>query len=90
MTTEDNKPLLEFPCDFIIKIFGAPSVAFDQMVLEIITKHYPDFAESSITKRPSKDGKYVAFSISVHVNSQEQLDNIYRDLTANPLVLMAL
>jgi uncharacterized protein len=90
MTTEDNKPLLEFPCDFIIKIFGVPSEAFDRNVLDIINKHYPDFAESSITRRPSKDGKYVAYSISVHVKSQEQLDNIYRDLTANPLVLMAL
>jgi uncharacterized protein len=89
-TPEDKKPLLEFPCDFVIKIFGVDSKEFNQDVIDIITKHYSDFADSAITRRPSKDGKYVAFSISVYVQSQEQLDNIYRDLTANPLVLMAL
>jgi putative lipoic acid-binding regulatory protein len=89
-TPEDSKPLIEFPCDFVIKIFGAESPDFEHKVIEILTTHYPDFADSSITRRPSKDGKYIAFSINVFVHSQEQLDNIYRDLTANPLVLMAL
>jgi putative lipoic acid-binding regulatory protein len=89
-TPDESKPLLTFPCDFVVKIFGAPSDEFENTVIAIITKHYPDFAGSSITRRPSKDGKYVAYSISVHVNSQEHLDNIYRDLTSNPLVLMAL
>jgi uncharacterized protein len=87
---EDKKSLMTFPCDFIIKVFGTPSEDFENHVIAAITKHYEDFADSSIVRRPSKDGKYVAYSITVHVNSQQQLDNIYRDLTENPLVLMAL
>jgi putative lipoic acid-binding regulatory protein len=89
-TPEDKKSLLEFPCDFVIKIFGVDSPEFDSGVIGILTNHFSDFADSAITRRPSKDGKYVAYSISLYVHSQEQLDNIYRDLTANPLVLMAL
>lgn len=87
---EEKKSIMTFPCDFVIKVFGVPSDDFENHVIAMISKHYADFAESSIVRRPSKDGKYVAYSINIHVNSQEQLDNIYRDLTANPLVLMAL
>ena len=44
----------------------------------------------SIRKRPSKDGKYLAFTITVNVDSKAALDEIYYDLTASPHVLMAI
>lgn len=88
MSNEES--LIKFPCDFTIKIFGMASDEFDAAVLMIIHKHVPQIADRAIQSRPSANGKYCALSITVHVNSKEQLDNIYLELTQSPHVLMAL
>jgi len=87
---DEKKGGLSFPCDFVIKVFGLESDEFTQTILALIQKHFPDVSESAIQNRPSKDGKYSALSITVHAQSQEQLDNTYRELSSNPAVLMAL
>ncbi len=87
---DEQKGGLAFPCEFVIKVFGQTSDEFEVTVLALIKKHLPNLAENAIQSRPSKDGKYSALSITVHVDSREQLDTIYRELTANPSVLMAL
>ncbi len=86
-----SKPsALIFPCDFVIKVFGAATDIFESQILTLIRGHCPDLHPSAVSSRPSKDGKYLALSITVHVESQQELDDIYRDLTASPYVLMAL
>ncbi|MHB1949046.1 MAG: YbeD family protein [Gammaproteobacteria bacterium] len=85
-----NEPLLTFPCEFIIKVFGVASNEFEAAVITIIREHIADIRADAFRTRPSKDGKYIAMTITINANSREQLDNIYRDLTKNPLVLMAL
>lgn len=90
MTENTKQSPLTFPCEFVIKIFGAASDSFESQVLDIIRKHCPDIHNSAVRNRPSKDGKYLALSITVPVDSQQELDAIYYDLTASPIVLMAL
>lgn len=90
MADDQNESLLKFPCDFPIKVFGLASDEFNAYVLGVIHKHIPDFSDQAFKSRPSENGKYRALSITVHVESKEQLDDIYKDLTASPLVLMAL
>jgi len=87
---EKDEPLLKFPCDFTLKIFGRGTDEFDAAVLMIIHKHAPNLSGRAIQSRPSENGKYRALSITVHVESQEQLDDIYRELSACPQVIMAL
>jgi len=85
-----DETLIHFPCEFAIKIFGVASDEFEVNVLTLIRKHFPDIKENAIQSRLSKDGKYLALTITVNANDREQLDTIYRDLTASPYVLMAL
>lgn len=85
-----NQSLLQFPCEFVIKAFGLASNEFETEVLTIIRHHVPDLREDALRTRASKDGKYLALTITCTVESREQIDNIYRELSANPLVLMAL
>lgn len=85
-----NQPILNFPCDFVIKAFGVASDEFEATVITIIRSHVSELREDAITTRPSKDGKYLAITIKAPIQSREQLDNIYRELSSNPLVLMAL
>jgi putative lipoic acid-binding regulatory protein len=89
--TNDSKPsALTFPCDFVIKVFGLTTDIFVSQIATIVREDQPDLADSAIVSRPSKDGKYQALSITVHVTSQQELDAIYTSLSSNPLVLMAL
>ena len=86
----DDQSPLHFPCEYVIKIFGVASDEFEVKALTIIRSHVPDLREDAIRNRKSKDGKYMALSITVTAKSREQLDSIYQDLTASPYILMAL
>lgn len=91
--TDENKPtesLLTFPSDFTIKVFGLATDEFEATVFGIIHKHVSNLSDRAIHSRLSENGKYKSLSITVHAESKEQLDQIYRELSSNPQVLMAL
>lgn len=86
----ETESLLEFPCQFPIKVMGRQSENFDAIVVEIVRRHAPDIHEGAVTTRPSKAGNYLSVTVVIEAQSREQLDAIYLGLTACPEVLMAL
>ena len=86
----ETESLLEFPCQFPIKVMGRHSTNFDAIVVEIVRRHVPDIHEGAVTTRPSKAGNYLSVTVVIEATSREQLDAIYLGLTAHPDVLMAL
>jgi putative lipoic acid-binding regulatory protein len=81
---------MSFPCEFVIKVFGLAANQFEINILLIIRKHIANLPENAVLERTSKTGKYLALSITLPIDSREQLDAIYRELSSNPAVLMAL
>lgn len=81
---------IEFPCEFPIKIMGKSGDDFELAVFSIMQKHVPDLNQSTIQQKPSKKGNFTAFTVTITAQSQQQLDNIYTDLSANEHVIMAL
>ena len=65
---------------------GVVHPEFESAILETVRKHAPDTEPHHITTRPSSKGNYTGATVKVNVDNQEQLDNIYRDLTAHELV----
>jgi len=88
MTTSQS--LLEFPCAFPLKIMGRTEDGFAQTVLDIVLRHVPDFDSASMEMRASRQGKYLSLTCTVNATSREQLDALYRELSAHPLVVMVL
>ncbi|MEJ2393519.1 MAG: DUF493 domain-containing protein [Candidatus Thiodiazotropha sp.] len=86
--TEDT--LLEFPCDYLLKVMGRAEPGFDSLVVELVRKHVPDLREAAVSTRPSKGGKWISVSVTLRAESKSQLDAIYLDLTAHEKVVMAL
>lgn len=86
----EQETLLEFPCQFPIKIFGDNHESFEITVLEIVRRHCQNLGEGAVSSRESKGGKYLAMTVIVEAHSKEQLDNIYRELSAHDRVKMAL
>lgn len=85
-----QESLIEFPCDFLIKVMGETSDTFAATMLEVIGEHEPKFDASKIEMRGSSSGKFISLSCTVYVESQPQLDAIYRALTSHPLVKFVL
>lgn len=82
--------LLEFPCDFPIKVMGKREDGFAQAVLEAVLRHAPDFDAAAIEMRPSAKGNYLSLTCTIRAVSREQLDAIYRELSRHPLVKIVL
>ncbi len=86
----NDKPLLNFPCEFPIKIVGRACETFEITVLTIINKHVSDLSEGAIRSRNSSEGTYTSITITVNAQSQAQLDAIYRELSAHEDIIMVL
>jgi hypothetical protein len=85
-----QETLLEFPCDFPLKVMGRAGPAFESAVVAIVRRHVPDLSEGAISVRPSRGGNYSALNLVIRATSRAQLDALYRDLTACDQVVMAL
>jgi putative lipoic acid-binding regulatory protein len=85
-----DTPLLEFPNEFPIKVMGRHDSGLPALTQAIIERHAGPLPESRIRTRTSADGNFLAITYTVTASSREQLDAIYRELTACKSVLMAL
>ncbi len=85
-----EESLIEYPCDFSIKVMGAAIPEFRSKVLEIASAHDKQFDETKVTERYSKNDKYVSLTIKIFAQNREQLDALYTDLTASELTLWVL
>lgn len=83
-------PLIEFPCDFSIKVMGETHETFSATIVGLIQTIIPTFTADHVEMRASSAGKYISLTCTVHVISQAQLDDVYRLLSAHPLVKFAL
>jgi putative lipoic acid-binding regulatory protein len=85
-----NESLLQFPCSFAIKAMGKSTIEFDMLVTDIINRHVEKLSQDQISTKKSKDGNYVSVTVTIQATGKDQLDAIYRELSAHPNVLMAL
>jgi len=81
---------LEFPCSFPIKIMGRTTPGFAQAVVAIVQKHAPDYDPATLEMRASRAGNYLSVTATIRAVSREQLDDLYRELCAHPMVTMVL
>ncbi len=82
--------LIEYPSAFPIKVMGANAEGFTQAIVAIAQQFDPTFDAASVESRPSKGGNYLGLTITVTATSREQLDELYRTLSTNPMVKVVL
>ena len=88
--SELSSSLLEFPCDFPLKIMGVRTDDFAQTITAVVLSHAPDFNPATMEMRPSAKGKYLSLTCTICASSQLQLDNLYRELSSHPMVKVVL
>ncbi|KAG0163535.1 hypothetical protein DFQ30_011406, partial [Apophysomyces sp. BC1015] len=80
-----SESLLQFPCDFPIKVMGKSHPAFQQAIIEVVRQFDIELDNSRVESRLSNGGNYVALTVTVRATSRAQLDDIYRVLTGHPM-----
>ena len=85
-----EQSLIAFPCEFPIKIMGRTQAGFAQAAIEVVQRHAPGFDPATLEMRPSREGRYLSLTCTVHATSREQLDELYRELCDHPMVTMVL
>ena len=87
---EEKTTLLEFPTAFPIKIMGQAQDGFAQAIVDIVLKHAPDYDADTLELRPSSAGRYLGLTCTITATSQQQLDELYGELSLHPLVNIVL
>lgn len=82
--------LLEFPCEFAVKVMGRDDDAFRSVTRGIVERHAGPLAADRITQRSSSGGRFLALTFTIEARSRGQLDAIYREMTDSGVVLLAL
>jgi putative lipoic acid-binding regulatory protein len=86
----EHKTPHHFPSEFPIKVMGRQGSDVRELSQAIVEKHAGPLSEEHVKTRTSADGNFLALTYTITATSREQLDDIYRELTACKSVLMAL
>jgi hypothetical protein len=82
--------LLDYPNRYPLKVFGQKSSGFEAIVLDLVKARCPQNENIEVSKRESKKGKYLALTLTFTAYSQQQIEQIYRDLYDCDDVVMSL
>jgi putative lipoic acid-binding regulatory protein len=82
--------LMEFPCNFPVKIIGSNSPIFLEEVKKIAKKHFSNFQDEDLKQNMSQKSNYLALTVTVLAENQKMLDAFYLDLTKLPDIKMVL
>jgi putative lipoic acid-binding regulatory protein len=80
--------LLEFPCEYTIKILGRAAPDFEQWVRLQIEEHADTC--SAVELRPSREGRFVSVNATFTAQSLDQLQRIHQQLRASERVTLML
>jgi putative lipoic acid-binding regulatory protein len=78
--------LIEYPSDFPIKVMGATHPDFAATIVDVVLEFDPSFHIGRLEERPSAKGNYTGLTVTVRATSRAQLDDLYRALSAHPMV----
>lgn len=82
--------LIRYPSTFPIKVMGLNEPGFADAMVELALEFDPDYQRASLEVRPSSGARYLGLTLSITATSREQLDALYRRLSAHPLVKVVL
>ena len=85
-----EESVLQFPCEFPIKMMGRDTPEFRSTARALVENHVGGVGDERVQASISRNGRFVSITVTITATSQQQLDDIYRDVTAHDDVLMAL
>ena len=90
MTVPKQQKLLDFPCDFPIKMMGREQPEFRDAAVALIERHAGKIRSDAIHTALSRNGNFLSITVTIKAHNQQQLDDIYSDLSEHEEILVAL
>lgn len=90
MSDDGEDTLLEFPTPFAVKIMGRNGEGFVDHATALVTAHTAGREPLSVAARESRNGRFLSVTVEITAESKAQLDAIYRALSDDEQVVMAL
>lgn len=85
-----GREVLQFPCEFPLKVFGYNNPDFEQLVVDLIREHCEQTTRFKVAKNKSNQGRYQSLTITFTARSRDQMDKIYQSLADSDDVVMTL
>ena len=83
-----DKPKIEFPCRYPIKVIAVANEGAALRVVDIVRNHAPDLTPDDVTTRQSSGEKFLAVRINLMAQGEQQLRDLYTDLMSDSAVRM--
>ena len=90
MTGSDAPSAIEYPSAFPVKVLGLNVEGFAAAMVAVARNFDPGFDAAAVELRPSRGDKYLGVTLTVTATSREQLDALYRALSAHEMVKIVL
>ena len=85
-----ERPRIEFPCDYPVKIIGDVAADFRAVVEAIVERHAGGFARELTTERLSANGRFMSLTVTIVATGPVQLQAMFEELKATGRVHMVL
>jgi len=85
-----ERPKIEFPCDYPVKVLGHSVPEFESAVLEVVEQYAPGFSRERITVRASREGTFTAITVFITATGKPQLEALHAELMATGLLRMVI
>lgn len=85
-----DKPKIEFPCTYPIKVIGKNADNLDAEIIAAINPLLDKPFEGKIKQRPSKENNFISYTLEIDVKSEAQIKEIFQALKSNEHVIMVI
>ncbi len=85
-----DKPVIEFPCRYPIKIIVAEGEGHIAEVIDIVRRHSPKVSPDDINSRSSRGDKFVSLRVNLWAEGEDHLQALYKELLAHQAVRIIL
>lgn len=85
-----DRPIQHFPDTYSIKAVGTDQDDFAEFAADVVRRIVGDPDTVSYRTRPSRNGSYLAVTISFIATDQQQLDKVFEQMSAQERVVWVL
>ncbi len=86
----EERPIQHFPDTYSIKAVGVDENNFAEFAADVVRRLVDDASSVSYRTRPSRNGSYLAVTLSFVAVDQQQLDAVFEQMSAQDRVVWVL
>ncbi len=88
---EQEPPKILFPCDdYVIKVVGDAHPGFQGFVHSVLVQYDATLTIESYRVTPSRNGRFESLTVSLRIEREEHLTDLFQELKADDRIRMVL